>query len=500
MVQIASLSQLPSVEQLVRTFSARERKPLESLERKKNVLSNKSSILSKIKSNLSTLRTRVKGFSDIGSAAKLKAKTAVSSDESFFKVTADSNASTGVNTLFVSRIAKNDLAVSSVFDETATGIASTFDGTTQSFTIQVGSASAITVSVSFSNASESNEDVLGRIADAINVAVEDVNATSISSTKDDKRLSIVSDESGSENTIALADDSGSSLLEELDFITNANVTRRNASKTQGGFIETDTDDLDAVFEINGIEIVSSSNSVTGVIKGVTIELRKAQSSGDDPETFTISNDSAEIREQIDEFIKEYNAALEFISEKVGVNASTNERGELAGNFTFLKLKINLRSIISGSVDSVTSGNPELLSQIGITPNSDGTLKIDDEDALEDAITDSAQAVIDLFTSSDGVATLLTDLIEGFTLAGTTIDKNISIINEQKQTIDRQIGRFETSFKFREASLRQQFTQLERTLALLNSQQASLQRLGFSPNSLFQFNSLNSSNQNQSGLF
>ncbi len=450
MVQISSLSQIPSVEQLVSTFSARERKPVEALEQKKNVLSNTSSVLSKIKTHLNTLRTRVKGFSDIGTAAKLKAKKAVSSDESFFKVTADS---TGVNTLLVSRIAKNDLAVTGTFDKTSTDIASEFNGTTQSFTIQVGSASAITVSVSFSSASESNEDALGRIADAINDAVEDVNATVISSTKDDKRLSIVSDESGSENAISLADDPGSSLLEELDFISNANVTRQNASKTQGGFIETDTDDLDAVFEVNGIEITSSSNSVTDVIKGVTIELRKAQSPSDDPETFTISNDSAEIREQIDEFIKEYNAALEFLSDKVSVNIDTNVRGELAGNFTFLKLKINLRSIISGSVDSVTSGNPELLSQIGITINSDGSLNIDDEDTLESAITDSAQAVIDLFASSDGVATRLIDLIEGFTLTGTTIDKNISIINEQKRTIDQQIDQFDTTFKFREASLR-----------------------------------------------
>ena len=76
-----------------------------------------------------------------------------------------------------------------------------------------------------------------------------------------------------------------------------------------------------------------------------------------------------------------------------------------------------------------------------------------KDTLESAITDSAQAVIDLFASSDGVATRLIDLIEGFTLTGTTIDKNISIINEQKRTIDQQIDRFETTFKFREASLR-----------------------------------------------
>ncbi len=387
--------------------------------------------------------------------------------------------------------------MSKTFDESDTDIASRFNGTTQSFTIQVGSASAITVSVSFSSSTESNEDVLDRIADAINSAVDDVNATMVSSTKDDKRLTIVSDEAGSENALSLADDSGSELLRRLDFITVSNASRQSSNKTQGGFIETDTNELDALFEVNGIEITSSSNTVTDVIKGVTIDLRKAQESGDDEETVTISNDSTEIREQIDNFITEYNSALKFLKDKLSVDPATNKRGELAGDFTFLKLKINLRTIISSPVSSITSGNPELLSQIGITTTSDGTLEISDEDTLESAIADDAQAVIELFDGSDGIATNLTNFLNDFTLTGATIDDRISVIEDQKGTIDKQIGRFETQFKFREETLRQQFTQLERTLALLNSQQVVLQRLGFSSSSLFQFNTLNTSNQNQS---
>ena len=88
--------------------------------------------------------------------------------------------------------------------------------------------------------------------------------------------------------------------------------------------------------------------------------------GDDVETVTILSDSTEIREQIDNFITEYNTALKFLNDKPSVDPETNKRGELAGDFTFLKLKINLRTIISSPVSSITSGNPALLSEIGIT--------------------------------------------------------------------------------------------------------------------------------------
>ncbi len=154
-------------------------------------------------------------------------------------------------------------------------------------------------------------------------------------------------------------------------------------------------------------------------------------SGDDVETVTILSDSTEIREQIDNFITEYNTALKFLNDKLSVDPETNKRGGLAGDFTFLKLKINLRTIISSPVSSITSGNPALLSEIGITTQSDGRLEISDEDTLENAIADNAQAVIDLFDGSDGIATNLTGFLNDFTLTGATIDDRISIIEDQK---------------------------------------------------------------------
>lgn len=500
MAEISSLTQIPSVEQLVTQFASRERGPVKRLEQKKISLNQRRATLTDLKSNLSSLRTRVKGFTDVGTAAKLGAKKAVSSDDSFFTVEVDSTAVTGINTILISQVAKNDLAVSDSISNGSNSIASSLVGTTQQFTIQIGSGSAQTISISITDPSETNEDLLRRIAEKINTNIDGVSATVVSNKKNKIRLSIISKESGSDNEVSFTDTSGSQLLEDLGFITNSNSSRKSANSSQGGFITSDTDDLDAIFEINGIEITSSSNTITGVLRGVTIELRKSQKSGSDPETFSISNDEDVIKEEIKDFIKEYNKALTFLTDRISVDTETNKRGPLSGNFTFINLRLQLREIVSNPVSDAASGDPSLLTEIGIKINNDGTLVIDNEDELDEAIAEDANAVTGLFTSDLGVANKLIDLLDKFTLVGTTIDKNLSSIRSQSFSIDRQISQFESRFRIREEGLRRRFTDLERSLTILNSQQVLLQRFGFSSNNLFQFGSRSTTGQSRNLLF
>ena len=274
MAEISPLTQIPSVEQLVIRFASRERGPVERLEQKKISLNQRRATLTDLKSNLTSLRTRVKGFTGVGTAAKLAAKKAVSSDESFFTVEADSTAIAGINTILISQVAKNDLAVSDSISNSSNSIASSLVGTTQQFTIQIGSDSAQTISISITDSSETNEDLLARIAEKINTEIDGVSANVVFNKKNRIRLTIISKESGSDNNVAFTDAGGSQLLQDLGFITSSNSSRKSANSSQGGFITSATDDLDAIFEIYGIEITSTSNTITGVLKGVTIEMIK----------------------------------------------------------------------------------------------------------------------------------------------------------------------------------------------------------------------------------
>ncbi|MFC1556759.1 flagellar filament capping protein FliD [candidate division KSB1 bacterium] len=477
MVQISSLSSQSSIEELVSRFSKREQLPITALQEKKTSLTRKSAVLVDLKSNLNTLRTRAKGFTSIGAEAKLAKKSAVSSNESLFTVSADATAARGVNTISISRIARNDVGISSQFDSSDFSLAGALSGTHQ-FTVQVGSNTAQTISVTIS-AGDTDETVLENIASAINTYVEDATAKVITSSRSKVRLSIVSDESGSENEISLTAVGGSEILEELGFVDKNSTDRREFKTTKGGFVTEDTEDLDAVFEINGIEITSSSNSVTDVLEGVTINLRKAQDAGESAETFTIAPDIEDIKSQVEGFIEDYNSALQYLTEKLSVDTTTNERGVLAGNFTFTRLRLQLRQIVSSPVEDISEGNPELITQVGIEINADGSLSLD-EDEFEEAALENPTGVTDLFTSTIGVASQLTGIIEQYTLAGAVIDKNISSVNRQTETAEKQISGFESRLKIQEESLRRKFTELERMLQSLNSQQTLLNRLVYSP--------------------
>jgi len=331
MAQISSLTSKSRVEELVSQFLTRTRKPIASLKEKKTSLSRKSSVLTDLKSKLKTLRTRVKGFTDVGTEAKLESKTAVSSDESIFTVEADASANKGVSTILVSRIARNDIALTSQFTKTDTTLAGSMSGT-QQFTIQIGSGTEQTVSFNV-DASDTDSDVLSSIAEAINTSTNDVTAMVIASGSTTVRLSIVAKESGAENTITLSADSGNKILKDLGFFQSSSGARREFTSAEGGFITEVPDDLDAILAVNGIEITSSSNTITDVITGVTINLRKAQDTDSQPETLSISQDTDEIKSQITGFITDYNSALEYLTEKTKIETPSNTRGTLAGDFT-----------------------------------------------------------------------------------------------------------------------------------------------------------------------
>jgi len=487
MAIISPITSISRVEELVSQYSAREKKPVEALEIKKTALSKKTAVLTDLKTRLKALKTRLKGFTDVGTEAKLGAKSAVSSNESVFTVTADATAARGVNTISVSRIARNDIAVSDIFSKKASTLASQLKGI-QQFSIQAGSNPVQTISVSAKKASETNKEYLNRIAQFVNILVSGVTAKVVANTAKQVRLTFVADEPGSGNAIVLGGVGDSTILKELGF-TDDDSDRKQFTQAAGGFFIQEPEGLNALVTVNGIEISSSSNALTDVVQGVTINIRKAQESGSAPETFTVSQDTGEIRKQIDAFIEEYNKVITYITSKTSVDVTSNTRGELAGDFTYMNLRLRLRGIVSQPLEGVQQGSPSLLTDIGIKINSNGTLAVDNEDTLTTAIQNNSEAVTNLFASTNGLASRLTSLLDTFVNAGTAIDRNISTIRQRTETMNRQISRYESRFRQTETTLRQKFTGLERALALLNAQQVLLQQYSLASINLFQFQNI-----------
>jgi len=475
MADISSIStQLPAVEQLVLQSLAQERKPIDELENSKSDLNKKVNIYSDLKSKLKVLRDRVKEFTEVGGKIKIGAKNASSSNEKVFTAEAGTDASIGVNTIFVSRLASRDTAISKQFKNLdGTSLASNLYGTVQKFDITVGSNEPVRITLEFNDKNETNESILKRIVAAVNNSEADVSANYIKDTPDTARITIMSNDTGSTNEISLQEIDGSNILRKLGVITAAG-SRHKAGNTSGGFLQSDSDNLNASFTMNGISIIKDSNTISDVLQGVTINLLSVQAEGENPETLSVTHDGETIRGEIELFLKDYNDVIKYLNDKTSVNPSTFTRGELVGKFTYSNLRLNLRSIVSGQISSVESGAPFLLSQIGISAERDGTLKISDNDKFQEYIDKGDSSISGLFASENGIAEKIGALLNNYVQTGGIVDDDKNLLTRRIKNIDKRIADFEGRLKIREAALRRQYADLQQMLSTLNSQQAMIQ--------------------------
>lgn len=292
-------------------------------------------------------------------------------------VTATGSANTGSFSMTVTQIAKAETFVADgVADQDTTAIASASG--ILSFTVGSGTATEIDVTSS---------TTLEDLRDAINNANAGVTATIVNdgSGTDPYRLVLRSDTTGSDGNITF----------------NQNDTDLNFVNTQA--------DQNASITIDGIDITSSSNTITSVIDGVTIELV-----GSGTTTFTVSNDTATVTANINKFVDSYNSVKSFIDEHSTYDPETGEKGVLFGDSTLSLIENRLRGIIGSSITGL-SGTYTALAQIGIRTNSDGILAVDSEElstALDtDFISVSRIFIEDIDNGTDGVLEQLSGYLD-----------------------------------------------------------------------------------------
>jgi len=476
MLGISGFSSQSSFDTLVENLLQRERRPISALDSRKSTLSSRLNIYTDLKAKLKTLKDLVYNFSSITSSSKLDSKVGISSDTNIFTAEITSDAAVGVHSLFVSQLAKRDTVVSKRITPDDTNIATKYAGKTEEFTLTIGDGTPLTISIDFTDPNETNEDVLKRIAAALNDAGVEVTASVINDTSTSVKLSIMSNESGSVNQLTFENLGTSKLLDDLEITDKKG--RVASSDTGGGYIEVDTEKLNAIFELNGIQIIKSKNEIDDVIEGVSLKLLNAQEDGESPETLSVSPDKESIKEELKAFVDAYNEVIKYLNERTGVDPSKNQRGELAGNFTFLNLRFDLRTIMASYVSGIEEGIPSSLNQLGIKIGSDGTLTLDDEEKFDQAIDKGSSVISDIFNSETGIGTLVNDILEDFVSFGGKIDSNKKAINRQIDSIDRRIESYNTRLYIRELSIRRELADMQRILSRLNSQQAMLQNSGF----------------------
>lgn len=249
----------------------------------------------------------------------------------------------------------------------------------------------------------------------------------------------------------------------------------------------------------GVLISSSTNTVTGVIDGVTLNLKQTS---EDPVTISVSADTEAIETKIDAMITAFNSVIERIDFQSRYDDETKAKGPLLGDGTILSLRNRMFAAVRDSNEGFTSAY-DRLAQVGIVAGAGGKLTFDKE-AFREAYADDPQAVEDLFArrevaptvedpdgdgiiiedpdaptvfTSLGVIGQLEELANGYvTSIGGTLQNKANAITDQIALQQSRITSIDRGLENKRAILERQFLAMEQAIGQFQSQGSALSQI------------------------
>lgn len=431
------------VQSIVNQLMALERRPLEALSRRQNQYEAQLSAYGQLKSALS-------GFQDamdkLSATDSFKIYAATSADESALEVSANSSASLGTYNVRVERLAANHKMGSMEFADTAT-----FGGTAgDSLTIQVGSVAtnAITVDLSTAKSMEDIRDLINDDADNPGVT-----ATIINGNDGNRKLILTANETGSSSAVSLS--YGGSI--------DATSFGMQTLNDIGG----DLSLLDSEISVDGYSVTRSTNTLTDVIQGVTLDLQSARPGVDIQ--VTVDRDISAVEESVQGFADAYNDLKSTIR--------SLREGQLEADSTLLSIERGLLGVLN---DSGAAGTFRHLTEIGVSIQKDGSMSVNSS-RLQTALNIDYSAVAELFANADnGYAARLGTLTgmwleDGGLIESRTdgLDSRIEDLEDRQNAMDRRLAQVEARYLRQFSSLDSLMSQLQGTSNFLTSQLASL---------------------------
>jgi flagellar hook-associated protein 2 len=430
-----------------------ERRPIMLLQRQEAGIQARISAMGSLKSGLAGLQTAARALKSASGYTKMQA---TSGNSEVLAATASSTAVAGKYQVEVAALATAQQVRSAAF---AAGDAVAGTGT---LTIQVGSGAATEITI------DENSSTLAGIAGAINNAGAGVTAGVIHDGSGNYYLTLAAGETGSANTISLSmtDDDGNNNDDQgLSALYTDPVAGTLTQTLAAG---------NARMSVNGIAVERSGNTISDLIEGVTITLRKADEGN--PFELLIARNSENITGNVKEFVKQYNTLVDTLKRLRGYNPETKQAGLLQGDSLTRQAEGQVRALLHRQFgDSAQS--VRRLSDLGISVDKEGKLSLD-EAVLSSAMADHRDGVEAFFTSetdgSQGFAVQLDTLLEGY-LKGSTglLAAKEEGLNRSVARIIEQVGRIELRLSKREEILRRQFENLESLMADFQSTASGL---------------------------
>ena len=371
--------------------------------------------------------------------------TTQSNNESIVQV----NSATGMDrpstfNIQVERMATNDTALSGVLNADDYDLAQSGDG---SITITIGDQTE-TVQLEttkddgtgtmvdktnrevFDSFSEQIESLFGEKADA---TVFNVNDNQI-------QLSVKSLETGFENRIQFDGSTGvgTDITSSITHLRDQNL-------------------LDAEFTIDGVTFTRSQNLVDDAIGGLSFTL-----TGESPDSIQISaqRNLEEAKSNVDEFISSFNDMNKTIRQRTFIDGENNSQGPLRRMRSIRNLTVNLRQTALLPMDGADPDQLSRLSEIGIDFKNDGTMFVDDEELLNEALEQRPEQIAELFTNENSAVQKMMNQAEAYTKSNGIISSLESGVEQKIDRLDNRIAQQDKYLAKYEERQRDTFNKLQ----------------------------------------
>jgi flagellar hook-associated protein 2 len=404
-----------------------------------SLIQSQTSMLNSLQSAVSTLDNDLLSLNNL--MGPLSANTVSSSNSGLVTASAVSGTAAGNHIVIVNNLASTaSWASGTVASATTPLAAGSFDITGSDgtvTTISTGSGSSTLNDV----ASTINGDNLGLTASV----VTDANGS---------RLSIVSKTSGSAANFSVSSGGG------LNF--GQVVAGNNAS-----------------FSVDGLNLSSASNTVTGALSGITLNLLGA--SAGTQVSLTVSPDTSQASKAINQFVTDYNTIISGLNSQF--QAGSSGQGVLATDPTVRNLQSELLGALSYTYvpGSGTTSIPNL-SSMGVSVNKDGTLSVDSA-ALNNTLQNHYTDVQNFFQGSafNGFASSLDQQLTGFlSPADGAFTVDLQSLSSQYSTLQDNVTNFQANvIAPLQTQLQAKYSQAEILLQQLPMEMKQInQELGF----------------------
>jgi flagellar hook-associated protein 2 len=258
------------------------------------------------------------------------------------------------------------------------------------------------------------------------------------------QLVLTSTETGTANAFSISAASGSS---------------SGLSSLAGQLDTPSTAAANAELTVDGIPVSSPTDNVTGALTGVTMSLTSTGTS-----TLTVSQSTAPITQAVNDFVTAYNEYNSEVSELSSYTASTGQAGVLLGDPTLNAIQTQISQVMSSTVNGNSIGN---LATLGLTRNQDGSLSLNSE-TLSNYLSSNPSAVQNLFASTNGIGTQLSNLATNYNSSSGILQTRINDLNTDVSNLATQQTALNTRMATYQQQLVQQYTNLDTLMTSLDN--------------------------------